>query len=390
MSNNQVLSDLIKFRNENIKDNRDSSLIYISTANMNPERNGISLEDNDSLGKSGKKFYKGDVLVSNIRPYFKKIWKADRDGISSADVLNFIPIEEDMIDKTYLYYLLSADTFFGYMTATAKGTKMPRGDKKALEKYEVRSLKLSEQKLIANILSSFDDKIENNNAIIANLEEQAQTIFKSWFVDFEPFQDGEFVESDLGDIPKGWSIESLGDIVNIYDSERKPLSQMVRQGMDRNYPYYGANGVIDYVEDYLFDGKYLLLGEDGTVQTNEGYPILNYIEEKFWVSNHAHIMTGDKISTEFLYVSIKRRNIRDIITGAVQQKINQRNLKSIKLVIPESNILINFQNIIEPIFEKVLVLKKSNKKLEETRDILLPKLMSGEIRVEETIEVEEM
>src|SRR5699024_9238275 len=140
---------------------------------------------------------------------------------------------------------------------------------------------LNYQNSVANILSSLDDKIENNNAIIANLEEQAQAIFKSWFIDFEPFQDGEFVESELGDIPKGWSIESLGDIVNIYDSERKPLSQMVRQGMERNYPYYGANGVIDYVEDYLFDGKYLLLGEDGTVQTNEGYPILNYIEEKF-------------------------------------------------------------------------------------------------------------
>src|SRR5699024_3364987 len=164
------------------------------------------------LGKSGKKFYKGDVLVSNIRPYFKKIWKADRDGISSADVLNFIPIEEDMIDKTYLYYLLSADTFFGYMTATAKGTKMPRGDKKALEKYEVRSLKLSEQKLIANILSSFDDKIENNNAIIANLEEQAQAIFKSWFIDFEPFQDGKFKKSELGLIPLNWNYNILGEV----------------------------------------------------------------------------------------------------------------------------------------------------------------------------------
>lgn len=304
----------------------------------------------------------------------------------TIDTLFYTEIDKSKVLPKYLYFNLKTIDLAGMNV----GTAVPSLTTALLNEIELNIPSLENQIKIVDILYSLENKIENNNAIIANLEEQAQAIFKSWFVDFEPFQDGEFVESDLGDIPKGWSIESLGDIVNIYDSERKPLSQMVRQGMERNYPYYGANGVIDYVEDYLFDGKYLLLGEDGTVQTNEGYPILNYIEEKFWVSNHAHIMTGDKISTEFLYVSIKRRNIRDIITGAVQQKINQRNLKSIKLVIPESNILINFQNIIEPIFEKVLVLKKSNKKLEETRDILLPKLMSGEIRVEEAIEVEEM
>ena len=328
----------------------------------------LFLSINGTLGRTAK--YNGEKVVLG----------------KSACYLN---VKKD-INKDFIYYLLQPPDFMHYANTYSTGTTIKNLGLKAIREYPFKLPPKRIQQKTAIILSLFDSKIENNNAIIANLEEQAQTIFKSWFVDFEPFQDGEFVESDLGDIPKGWSIESLGDIVNIYDSERKPLSQMVRQGMERNYPYYGANGVIDYVEDYLFDGKYLLLGEDGTVQTNEGYPILNYIEEKFWVSNHAHIMTGDKISTEFLYVSIKRRNIRDIITGAVQQKINQRNLKSIKLVIPESNILINFQNIIEPIFEKVLVLKKSNKKLEETRDILLPKLMSGEIRVEDTIEVEEM
>src|SRR5699024_7494227 len=116
------------------------------------------------------------------------------------------------------------------------GTTIKNLGLKAIREYSFKLPPKRIQQKIATMLSLFDNKIENNNAIIANLEEQAQTIFKSWFVDFEPFQDGEFVESELGDIPKGWSIESLGDIVNIYDSERKPLSQMVRQGMERNYP----------------------------------------------------------------------------------------------------------------------------------------------------------
>lgn len=259
----------------------------------------------------------GDVLLTVEAPLGLSTL-LDRDDVGLGQRIVTINGKNNVLENRYLKFYLQSPYGQHELQSRATGTTVTGISQKNLRKINIILPSYEEQEMIANLLSSFDDKIENNNAIIVNLEEQAQAIFKSWFVDFEPFQDGEFVESDLGDIPKGWSIESLGDIVNIYDSERKPLSQMVRQGMERNYPYYGANGVIDYVEDYLFDGKYLLLGEDGTVQTNEGYPILNYIEEKFWVSNHAHIMTGDKISTEFLYVSIKRRNIRDIITGAVQ------------------------------------------------------------------------
>lgn len=376
MSNNQVLSDLIKFRNENIKDNRDSSLIYISTANMNPERNGVSLEDNDSLGKSGKKFYKGDVLVSNIRPYFKKIWKADRDGISSADVLNFIPIEEDMIDKTYLYYLLSADTFFGYMTATAKGTKMPRGDKKALEKYEVRSLKLSEQKLIANILSSFDDKIENNNAIIANLEEQAQTIFKSWFVDFEPFQDGKFKESELGLIPEIFSVIPFENFVSVSSGKRKKNSEKSEENI---YPIIGATKITGYTNDYLFDNKVIITGRVGTLGTFQIY------NSRIWPSDNTLILSSDYFG--YTYFSLNQINFLSLNRGSTQPLVSQKDIKNYKTVFPDTKWLQQFEEIMNPIFDYYWRLEKENKKLAETRDILLPKLMSGEIRLEEATEV---
>lgn len=291
-----------------------------------------------------------------------------------------IRVDNEKASYKYVFYYLQYLKRYLLQLASGGATRKAL-TKTMIENLEINLISLKEQEEIANILSSFDEKIENNNAIIANLEEQAQAIFKSWFIDFEPFQNEEFVDSELGKVPKDWTVEKLGNVVNLFDSKRIPLSQMNRQNMEKNYPYYGANGVIDYVESYIFNGKYLLLGEDGTVQTDEGFPILNFINEKFWVSNHAHIMIGKKISTEFLYSSLKRRNIKNIITGAVQQKINQRNLKSIQLVIPTENILNEFQNLIEPMFKQILLLKNYNKKLEEIRNTLLPKLMSGEIRV---------
>ena len=258
---------------------------------------------------------------------------------------------------------------------------MPRGDKAAINKFKILLPKLNIQMKIASILSNLDSKIEINNKIISNLEGQAQAIFKSWFVDFEPFQDGDFVESELGMIPEGWEVKELGEIINLYDNKRVPISKMDRDKMEKNYPYYGANGIIDYVDNYLFDGKYLLMGEDGTVRTEEGFPILNYVDEKFWVSNHAHIMRGTLVSTEYIYLLLSKMFINNIVTGAVQEKINQRNLKGIKIIFPEEKELERFEKIIEPMFKMKLYLNNQNTKLAEMRDALLPKLMAGEIDV---------
>lgn len=373
------LSEISHIRNENIINNTNSSLIYVTTSNILPNKKGIDLNLEMSLDKSGKKFYKNDILVSNIRPYFKKIWKANMDGITSNDVLIFYPNEEVNLD--YLYFVLAQDDFFDYATKTSKGTKMPRGDKAAINKFKILLPKLNIQMKIASILSNLDSKIEINNKIISNLEGQAQAIFKSWFVDFEPFQDGDFVESELGMIPEGWEVKELGEIINLYDNKRVPISKMDRDKMEKNYPYYGANGIIDYVDNYLFDGKYLLMGEDGTVRTEEGFPILNYVDEKFWVSNHAHIMRGTLVSTEYIYLLLSKMFINNIVTGAVQEKINQRNLKGIKIIFPEEKELERFEKIIEPMFKMKLYLNNQNTKLAEMRDALLPKLMAGEIDV---------
>lgn len=346
---------------------------YISTENMLPNKSGITNASSLPNIPITPSFKKDDILVSNIRPYFKKIWLAQFAGGCSNDVLVFRANKN--IDSKFLYYILSDDRFFEYSTQTSKGTKMPRGDKTSILKYAVLLPPLDVQKKIAGVLGAWDDKIELNNKINQNLEAQAQALFKSWFVDFEPFG---------GQMPSDWKIGKVEDIVDLYDSQRIPLSNNQRAGMKKVYPYYGATSVMDFVDNYIFDGKYLLLGEDGTVIDDKGFPILQYVWGKFWVNNHAHIMTGKNgFNVESLYLFFNQTNVKGIVTGAVQPKINQANLKILPVNIPSNAVMNNFNKIIEPLFSLFRINTEENLRLAELRETLLPKLMSGEINVDD-------
>lgn len=293
-------------------------------------------------------------------------------------------------NQEYLYYLLRE--YRKYIENRESGTVFGSINKKGLEELKLPFPTKEEQKKIANILSSLDDKIQLNNEMNKTLEEMAQSLFKRWFVDFEfPNEDGEpykssggeMVDSELGMIPKGWEVKSLGDIIDIHDSKRIPLSKNKREKMDKIYPYYGAASLMDYVDNYIFDGIYVLMGEDGTVIDENGYPILQYVWGKFWVNNHAHVLTGkNKISEEFIYVLLKKQNITASVTGAVQLKINQQNLKNIKIVLPKDEDLIyKYSEVIKYNFSKIRNNRDEIQRLSDLRDTLLPKLMSGEIKI---------
>lgn len=139
---------------------------------------------------------------------------------------------------------------------------------------------------------------------------------------------------------------------------------------------------MDYVDRYLFDGIYLLLGEDGTVVDDKGFPVLQYVEGKFWVNNHAHIITGKcGFTVELLYLLFSLTNVKSIVTGAVQPKISQSNLNKVPVLIPDSDELESFDSVIQPFFAQIRDLRVENDRLATLRDTLLPKLMSGEIDV---------
>ena len=190
---NVKLQDVAHYSKERIELQKVNKLNYISTENMLSEKGGITEASSLPKVKSLTKYDQGDTLISNIRPYFKKIWYADKTGGTSNDVLVFKT--NNLIHSKFLYYYLSQDSFFDYMTKTAKGTKMPRGDKQALMNIKLNLPSLEEQKAISDIFSSLDERIELNNQMNETLEEMAQALFKRWFVDFEfPNDEGHLTD----------------------------------------------------------------------------------------------------------------------------------------------------------------------------------------------------
>ena len=233
-------------------------------------------------------------------------------------------------DPVFIYYFLQTLDLGNY----AGGSAVPTLNRNHIHSLNVRvPADVSTQEKIANTLKALDDKIDKNTDINKNLEQQAKALYKDWFFDFSPF-------SAEGNLPNGWRLGTVGDIIQLHDSKRVPLPGSERDKMKKIYPYYGATSLMDYVDNYLFDGIYLLLGEDGTVVDSLGFPILQYIYGQFWVNNHAHIITGKEgFSVEELYLFFSLTNIKSIVTGAVQQKVSQQNLKKVPAIIPNKEAL---------------------------------------------------
>ena len=277
------------------------------------------------------------------------------------------------VDKDYLFYVLQQNKFQQYiLNHIDSESAQPNISAATVGKYEFLLPSLKMQNKIGKFLRLIDDKINVNNRINDNLLEQALTLYKKYF----PYNvDDEF--------PNGWRIGTVGEIIEIHDSKRIPLSSAERMKMTRKiYPYYGAASLMDYVDDFIFNGKYLLLGEDGTVVDSSGYPILQYVCGKFWVNNHTHILTGKLgFNVESLYMLFKQTPVKSIVTGAVQPKISQTNLRSIRVVIPPKKLLKDYNCLVDPLFSLFRLNKEENKSLATLRDTLLPKLMSGEIDV---------
>jgi type I restriction enzyme S subunit len=298
-----ILSDICEYGKGKILVEDLDKTNYISTENMIPNKGGVTDATALPSVPTTSMTMVGDVLVSNIRPYFKKIWFANKEGGCSADVLCIRANKET--DSQFLYYLLSQQEFFDYVMAGAKGCKMPRGDKQHIMNWEVNIPNIETQQKIANILSSLDDKIEVNRRINEQLEELAQALFKSWFVDFEPFKDGEFVESELGMIPEGWKVGTLGELIEIkYGKDHKKLD-------DGNIPVYGSGGIMRYVNKSLFTGESVLIPRKGTLNN------VMYVNRDFWTVDTMFFskMKVPNIAI-FVYLFLSKKDLASMNSGS--------------------------------------------------------------------------
>ena len=313
-----------------------------------------------------------------------------------------IRAKPSLISPLYLHYAFKvfSQPLLGMASGSARGF-VKRDD---FRQMIIPLPSAPEQVRISSLLGALDDRITLLRETNATLEAIAQALFKSWFVDFDPVRakqagrapegmdeataalfPGSFEESESGLVPKGWSYTSLRDVVSIFDSKRVPLSGQDRAKRQGPYPYYGAAALMDSVDDYLFDGVYLLTGEDGSVADEHGYPITQYVWGKIWVNNHAHVLQGkDGVSTEHVLLSLRRTNIQPFITGAVQAKLSQSNMWRISFMKPSREVSEAFGSMIEPLYARLRHNSEQAQTLATLRDTLLPRLISGQLRLPET------
>lgn len=327
---------------------------------------------NGVLGYCDRNNYQDEtIIIGRVGAYCGSVYFENRPIWISDNALSAKPKGHN--NTKFLFYMLKNLK----LNQFAEGSSHPLVTQTLLNSIDVAvPINESEQRAIASVLSSLDDKIDLLHRQNKTLEAMAETLFRRWFVPFDSAQGKE-----VGDV----KTIKLGDVIEIFDSKRIPLSSTERDKLKigQLYPYYGAAAVMDYINQYIFDGEYLLIGEDGTVQTDDGYPVLQLATGKIWVNNHTHVIKALKPFSNFLlYTILKKTSISHIITGAVQPKINQENLKSLEIEVPDISIIENTVLSTNYYWEKI---KRNNIQiniLDDIRNILLPKLMSGEMRVE--------
>ena len=234
---------------------------------------------------------------------------------------------------------------------------------------------------------------ENFARLNDNLIQQAKTLFNYWFLQFDfPNHEGLPYKSSGGGmtqssvlkrlIPATWGTTQVENICLCHDSKRVPLSSNERLSMHGDYPYYGATDVMDRVDNFIFDGDYVLLAEDGSIMDKSGHPILQRIQGKCWINNHAHVLEpAEGYSCLLLYMLLKDIPVIKIKTGSVQYKITQEKLNKFCIVNIPYHIRQSFISLTDPIDKQILKLQKENEHLIQLRNWLLPMLMNGQATI---------
>ena len=386
-----ILNDVAKFMTSKIEVSEINESNYVSTENMLSNKGGITIASSLPDTKSVRKYLPQDILINNIRPYFKKIWYSDMIGGCSNDV--FVIRSKENYDSKFLYYVLSSDDFFSYVMANAKGTKMPRGDKKAIQNYEVPNFSIDEQKRISFVLSEIDKKIEVNKMINKNLEKTLITIFNSWFINFENYDNskGMKIDDSYGEIPVDWSVEMLEDYVDFVTGVEPGSKNYHEKPEPNDIPFLRVgdlgsrdNGV--FIDPSLSKNK-ILKYDDIVLSLDATIGIVKMgLEGAYSTGMRKLVIKNDNINQPFLYCLVKSNRIQRIIeTFATGTTILHagKSIKHMNFVLSDKKTMDDFGKIGNPIISIILTNLKEIEYLTNLRDTLLPKLMSGEIDVSE-------
>lgn len=304
-----------------------------------------------------------------------------------------LTINDEVADYEFVYYSLKND--YTTLASLANGGAQQNLNAQIIKDYVLKMPSLADQRRIASILSSLDRKIELNNKINADLEEMAQAIFKNWFVDFEPFKDGKFVDSELGMIPEGWKVGRLDEIADVIGgstpSKAKPeyytqkgIAWLTPKDLSNHPAVYSSRGEIDITKEG-YNSTSTKLMPKGTVLFTSRAPIgyISIAQNDICTNQGFKSLVPRKAGTCFLYCFLKyvTPEIENKSTGSTFKEASGALMKSLQVIMPEQKVFEEFEEIVSPLFARIESLEKESSRLSLLRDTLLPRLMSGELEV---------
>lgn len=339
----------------------------------------LTKEKADSLKKCNA--HRGDIIVTHRGTLGQIVYvpvnsKYDRYVISQSQFR--FRCKADLVDVQYLVYYFHTREGQYKILANASQVGVP-ALARATSTFRLIDIKLpplDDQRRIASILSSLDRKIELNNKINADLEEMAQAIFKNWFVDFEPFKDGKFVDSELGMIPEGWKVGLLGELCNF----KRGKNLLTKNAIDEGIPVV-AGGLEPSCYHNVANTGAPVITVSGS-GANAGFMRMYHVP--VWASDCSFIdISCENFYFVYCFLKVNSKLLKHAQTGAVQSHVKPSDIHDFELVIPDKESIYDFQDKVKPFFDKIASIQKENSRLSLLRDTLLPRLMSGELEVPE-------
>ena len=357
---------------------QEDKLTYLRITDINDD-GSLNFSDLKSVDAEDAEKYilkENDIVFARTgnstgRSYF---YEKQHGTFVYAGFLIKFSLDPNKVNPRILKYYTHSKPYFDWVNSFDTGATRGNINAKTYGDMEIELPSRKVQDKIVSILSSLDRKIELNNKINADLEEMAQAIFKNWFVDFEPFKDGKFVDSELGMIPEGWKVGCLGDIAEITSGKRPPKKSKDKT-KELFIPLIGASDIMGFTSDVLYERPILVIGRVGT------HGVVQRFQEKCWPSDNTLVVESSYYN--YVYQLLKGIDYSAINRGSTQPLITQTDVKNTDVIIAPENVLKEYESITSTLFSKHRANIKESSRLSLLRDTLLPRLMSGELEVPE-------
>lgn len=380
------IKDICLFNNKNInKDFPNSHINYLDTSNLTRNIIGeiVPYDLNNSPSRAKRIVMENDTLISTVRPNQCHYGFIDSNRSNLIVSTGFLVITPNIriVNAKYLYYFLTQENITNYLQTVAltATSSYPSITPDVIANIDISLPSMEQQNKIVDVLSKLDSKIELNNKLNKDLEELAQTLYAKWFINFDfpneegkPYKSsgGEMVESELGLIPKGWNVEVVQNLLSISYGKNLPKNKFKKNG----FKVYGANGVVGFYDEFMFEDCTVICGCRGTVGN------VYMTTKKSFITNNSLIFSSECLPNEFVYFGLKNL-IPKVISGSVQKQITVESFNGLNFLLPENKVLNDFKLITNPLFEMINSNIKENDYLSKLRDTILPYLMNGTIKI---------